>query len=104
MFSFFSKLFGPKVDFKALVEDGALILDVRTPEEFNGGHIQGSVNIPVQIIASKVNDLRKRGKPIITVCRSGARSGTAASILKSAGIEAFNGGPWNRLERELHNR
>ena len=101
MFDFLSKLFGPKADFKALVQQGAIILDVRTPEEFRDGHIKGSLNIPVQVIQGKIADLKKKGKPIIAVCRSGARSGTAVGMLKDAGIEAYNGGAWNALENVI---
>ena len=49
MFSFFKNLFGPGTDYKALVEAGAIIIDVRSPQEFDGGHIKGSKNIPVNI-------------------------------------------------------
>jgi rhodanese-related sulfurtransferase len=42
MFSFFKNLFGPGTDYKALVEAGAIIIDVRSPQEFDGGHIKGS--------------------------------------------------------------
>ncbi|MCK6694778.1 MAG: rhodanese-like domain-containing protein, partial [Thermoanaerobaculia bacterium] len=98
MFNFLRKLFGPKADFKALAQNGAIILDVRTPEEFNSGHVEGALNIPVQILQGKIADLKKKGKPIIAVCRSGARSGMAVGMLKNAGIEAYNGGPWNTLK------
>lgn len=101
MFDFLKKLFGPKADFKALVQKGAIIVDVRTPEEYRDGHIDGSLNIPVQVIQGKIADLKKKGKPIIAVCRSGARSGMAAGILKNAGIEAYNGGPWNVLKNDI---
>jgi phage shock protein E len=101
MFSFIKKLFGPGADFKALVQQGALIIDVRTPGEFGGGHIKGSQNIPVDKIAAQVEKLKKTGKPIITCCRSGARSGMAAGILKQNGIQAYNGGPWNVLNAKI---
>ncbi len=101
MFSFIKKLFGPGADFKALVQQGALIIDVRTPGEFGGGHIKGSQNIPVDKIATQVEKLKKTGKPIITCCRSGARSGMAAGILKQNGIQAYNGGPWNVLNAKI---
>lgn len=101
MFSFLKNVFGPSADFKAIAAQGALILDVRTPEEFRGGHIKGSLNIPVQVLQNKIADLKKKGKPIIAVCRSGARSGMAADMLKSAGIEAYNGGAWDSLEHNL---
>lgn len=101
MFNFLKNLFGPKADFKALVQNGAIILDVRTPEEFKNGHVEGSLNIPVQVLQGKIAELKKKGKPIIAVCRSGARSGTAAGMLKNAGIEAYNGGPWNSLKNAI---
>lgn len=101
MFEFLKKFFAPSVNFKELMEQGALIIDVRTPEEYRQGHIQGSLNIPLQNLPGKLNDLRKKDKTIITVCRSGARSGTAVGILKKAGMEAFNGGPWNRLQNQI---
>jgi phage shock protein E len=101
MFSIFKKLFGPGTDFKALVQQGALIIDVRSPGEFSGGHIKGAQNIPVDKIANQVAKLKKTGKPIITCCRSGARSGMAAGILKQNGIEAYNGGPWNVLNSKI---
>ena len=101
MFEFLKKLFGPGVNFKELVEQGALIVDVRTPDEYKQGHIEGSLNIPLQILPGKLKDLQKKGKTIITVCRSGARSGTAVGILKNAGMEAYNGGPWNRLQNQI---
>lgn len=96
-----SKLFGPKTDYKALVADGALIVDVRTVAEYRSGHIEGSRNIPLDQIASKVKELKKSGKPVITVCRSGARSGMARTTLERAGITAYNGGPWNSLLRKI---
>lgn len=102
MFQFLRKLFGPKADFKALVSSGAIVLDVRTPEEFKTGHIKGSVNIPVQVLQGKLADLKKKGKPIVAVCRSGARSGMAVNMLRGAGMEAYNGGAWNALEYELN--
>jgi rhodanese-related sulfurtransferase len=97
MFGFLKKIFGPGVDFKALKENGAIIIDVRSPQEFDHGHIQGSKNIPLDKIQREVASIKKMGKPIITVCKSGARSGMAKSILKSAGVEVYNGGPWNIL-------
>jgi rhodanese-related sulfurtransferase len=101
MFSFLKKLFGPGTDFKALKETGAIIIDVRSSQEFDRGHIQGSKNIPVNIIQKEINSIKKLNKPIITVCQSGTRSGMAKSILKSAGIEVYNGGSWFGLRNKL---
>jgi phage shock protein E len=101
MFSFFKKLFGPGTDYKLLVQNGAVIIDVRSPQEFDNGHIKGSKNIPVNIIQREVHSIKKMGKPIITVCQSGARSGMAKGILKNAGIEVYNGGSWHGLRSKI---
>lgn len=101
MLSLIKNLFGPGTDYKTLIAEGAVIVDVRTPGEFRGGHIKGSVNIPVDSIRQHVNDLKKKGKTVITCCASGMRSSSAASILKSAGIEAHNGGSWMSLQQKI---
>lgn len=101
----FSNIFGTGSDSTAQIKDmlaqGALIIDVRSPEEYSGGHITQSVNIPLNRIPDKVNDLKRKNKPIITCCRSGARSGMAADQLRAAGIQVVNGGPWNSLEAQM---
>ncbi|ULQ51541.1 rhodanese-like domain-containing protein [Flavihumibacter fluvii] len=100
--SFLQNLFGPKADFKAIKANGAIIVDVRSEGEFASGHIPGSINIPLDQINSKLNDLKKKNVPVITVCRSGARSGMAKSQLSAAGLEAYNGGPWDSLINQLN--
>ncbi|MEP3836450.1 MAG: rhodanese-like domain-containing protein [Algibacter sp.] len=80
---------------------GAIIIDVRTVNEYNQGAIPGSKNIPLQTINTKVSEIKKLKKPVITCCASGMRSGNAASILKSSGIEAINGGGWTSLRNKL---
>ena len=98
MFGFLKKLFGgTATDFKALLAKGAVIIDVRTPAEYKAGHIPGSKNIPLDVIGSKAGELKKAGKPVITVCRSGNRSGIAKSKLGAAGVEVYNGGAWQSL-------
>lgn len=83
------------------IERDAVIIDVRTYEEFAAGHIKNSKNIPLQIIESKINDIITLNKPIIVCCRSGMRSGQANSILKRNGIESMNGGGWQSLQNKL---
>jgi phage shock protein E len=83
------------------VASGAMIIDVRSPQEFDAGHVKNSKNIPLQTIQKAIPELKKSGKVVITVCRSGSRSGMAKSILKSAGIEVYNGGPWNVLKSKI---
>jgi rhodanese-related sulfurtransferase len=97
-----SVLFGNnKTDFKSLVDNGALIVDVRSPQEFASGHVDGSVNMPLDTIGSKAAFLKKGGKPVITCCRSGARSGMAQEVLKNAGVEVYNGGAWDNLRQKI---
>jgi phage shock protein E len=102
MFEFLKKMMGgSSTDYRDLVSNGAVILDVRTTGEFQSGHIKGAVNIPVQILPQKLNQLDKN-KPIITCCASGMRSGTAKSMLISAGFsQVFNGGSWFDLESKI---
>lgn len=80
---------------------GAIIVDVRSKGEYNGGAIPGSKNIPLQNISSKMNEIKKWDKPVITCCASGMRSASAATILKSNGVEAINGGGWFSLSQKL---
>lgn len=102
MLGFLQKLlFGNPVDYKELMNRGALIVDVRTPNEFKSGHIQGSKNYPLDSLRGKVNDLKKLNKPVITVCLSGGRSSVAKNMLKGAGIEVYNGGPWTSLRGKI---
>jgi rhodanese-related sulfurtransferase len=87
---------GPKVDLKEVLTKGATILDVRSTGEYASGHIKGSLNIPLDQLEQKLGKLPK-DKAIITCCLSGARSGRAVDILKSKGMEAYNGGGWSSL-------
>ena len=97
----FGNLFGKGPDFGEMLDNGAAIIDVRSPQEFRGGHIKGAVNIPVDQIGSKLSKIRKMGEPVILCCASGMRSGRATSILKREGIEAYNGGSWSGLQRKV---
>jgi phage shock protein E len=83
------------------IEKGAVIIDVRSPGEFAGGHIKGSKNIPLNEIGAKINDIKKLNKPVIACCASGMRSSQATSILKQNGIDAINGGGWQSLQSKL---
>ncbi|MCX8020288.1 MAG: rhodanese-like domain-containing protein [Chitinophagaceae bacterium] len=103
MFKFLEKLLGKtSVNYRQLLRQGAIIIDVRTPAEYREGHIKESINIPLDTIRSKVQEIKSKNKPVITVCRSGNRSAVAKSILKSAGIEAYNGGGWQSLLAKLN--
>ena len=103
MINTLKKLFGmgPKVDFSELMKQGAQIIDVRSPAEFNGGHIKGSVNIPLQNLQASIGKIKK-DKPVITCCASGMRSASAKNILQSKGYQnVHNGGGWSSLQSKL---
>lgn len=69
-----------------MVENGddIVLIDVRTPEEYNAGHILGAINIPYDTIAELITDVPKDSQ-IVLYCRSGRRSGIAADVLKEMG-------------------
>lgn len=98
-----SKIFGSgaKVDLKQLVAQGAVIMDVRTPAEFNSGHIKGAINVPLQNIEKSLSKFKK-DQVIITCCASGMRSGSARGILRSKGFtNVHNGGGWASLKAKI---
>jgi phage shock protein E len=77
-----------------LIRSGkATIVDVRTPVEFMGGHVEGSINIPLQDIPKRIKEFKTMSN-IILCCASGARSGQASLLLKQNGIECENAGSW----------
>ena len=92
---------GKSESVKEFMDKGAIIIDVRTPGEFQGGHIKGSKNIPLNTIGNQIESIKKLNKPVIACCASGMRSSQATSILKSNGIDAMNGGGWMSLENKL---
>jgi phage shock protein E len=101
MLGFIKKIFGSSsADLGHLLANGAVVLDVRTKNEFDAGHIKGSKHIPLDKIQTQMDQIRRLNKPVITVCRSGSRSAMAKKILSNAGIEAYNGGSWLLLKNK----
>jgi len=89
---------GPKVDYKELIANGAIIIDVRTRNEFAGGNVEGSLNIPLDQLSSGIKKIKDKEKIIIACCASGMRSASAKAILKSMGYKnVHNGGSWYNL-------
>jgi rhodanese-related sulfurtransferase len=78
------------------------IIDVRSRMELMGGHVEGSVNIPLQEIPEHVEEIKAMGE-IILCCASGNRSGQAVNYLKAQGVECENGGGWMELNFKLQN-
>jgi len=103
MFAAIKKMlgFGPSVNYAELMQNGAKIIDVRTKGEYAGGHIKGSMNIPLDTLSKNLSKLKKTDT-IITCCASGMRSASAKSILKTNGFaEVHNGGGWLSLQNKI---
>ncbi len=79
-------------DGRRRVAEGALLLDVRTPQEFAEGHVPGAKNIPVQELAQRIAELGA-ARRVVVYCRSGGRSASAAQILRQAGHDVLDVGP-----------
>ena len=77
------------------------IIDVRTQAEFIGGHVEGSINIPLQEIPVRIQEIKNLDQPIILCCASGNRSGQATAFLKSHNIDCSNGGSWFEVKSKL---
>ena len=81
------------VDLKA-----ATIIDVRTPGEFSGGNIEGSINIPMDEVVDRIEEFRAIAGDIIVCCLSGGRSGQVCGYLQQNGFNNVqNGGGWQML-------
>lgn len=84
-----------------LLDQGAIILDVRTKKEWDNGHIKNAKHIPLDDLKNHVAELKKLNKPVITCCASGARSASAAEFLNLNNIISTNGGGWMSLNKKL---
>ena len=97
----FQSLFGggQTVDLKSVINEGAFLVDVRTPVEFAEGHVKGSVNIPLDTVPSQLSKFKNKTN-IVVFCRSGARSSQAQSILNKEGFtNVINGGTWHQVSQ-----
>ncbi|WP_372806766.1 rhodanese-like domain-containing protein [Pontiella sp.] len=90
-------------DIPQLIQDGALVVDTRTAGEFNGGHIEGAINIPYDRITNGIGQhTTDKAKEIVVYCHSGSRSGSAKAALLSAGYtNVVNGGSLSRMRSVL---
>ena len=98
------KILGIKtIDFAQLIQEGAIVLDVRTTSEFANGHIKGSVNVPLNKLPQYLPKLKDKTQPIITCCASGSRSAEAVNVLHYHGYtNLHNGGSWFRLNAKIY--
>ncbi len=104
MLNWLKTLFSSGPNIADLLAEDAIVLDVRSQAEYQSGHVKDSMHVPLPQLSKKINAIKKRKKTIVTVCASGMRSGKAAKILRSHGVEAHNGGPWQSVERLRSNQ
>ena len=100
----FKKLIGlgPSANYAQLVRDGALVLDVRTPSEFEQGHVPGAMNIPIEKLRDNMHQLANKKATIIACCTDGAKSWYAKNLLDATGYNhVYNAGSWKKLNRRL---
>lgn len=99
----FFNLFKPKRsmddEIQEYLDNGAIVIDVRTEAEYADGHVPGSTNIVLDTIPERVEEIKALGKSFIAVCRSGARSGQATEFLNEEGLDIINGGPWQIVDQ-----
>ncbi|MFV0141094.1 rhodanese-like domain-containing protein [Empedobacter falsenii] len=83
------------------IKEYVFLVDVRTPEEFNSGSVDGAINIPLSVLEQELSQFKNK-ENIIVFCRSGARSGNAQIMLQQHGFEnVVNGGPWQNVQQAL---
>jgi phage shock protein E len=75
---------------RRMVQAGARLVDVRTPGEFAAGHIDGAINVPLQELEGRLQELGPKREAIVLYCRSGNRSNSAAKLLRGAGFAAVH--------------
>lgn len=73
------------------------IIDVRTREEFQRGHAAGSVNIPVNGLALRIEEVKSLKSPLVLCCASGGRSSMGSHLLKQHDITCHDAGSWNNV-------
>lgn len=84
--------------YQDLIKNGAKVLDVRSKEEFENGHVEGAINISVNDVQSNMAEIKKMGSPLIICCLSGGRAGLAKALIQAAGIkDVYNAGGWENL-------
>lgn len=98
---FLSSLFGggsSNSNIQQIIADGAVIIDVRSPGEFSGGHPKGAVNIPLDTIQNNILKIKNYKKPVVLCCASGNRSSSAKKVLIKNGIEdVHDAGSWRSI-------
>lgn len=85
----FSKAIEPAAVQRRLEQEPLFLVDVREPDEWEEGHIEGATHIPLGELAQRLGEL-PRDRELIMVCRSGSRSGLACEYMESLGYDVVN--------------
>ena len=88
---------GNKKNYKELLNEGAIIVDVRTESEFKSGHLENSINMPLKDLTYRISEFDKKDN-IVTVCALGIRAESAKKYFESKGYKVANGGRWTNLK------
>lgn len=84
-----------------VLKEKPFLVDVRTPQEFAEGSVEGAINIPLSEVESQLSQFEGKEK-IVVFCKSGARSGNAKKILNKHGIDQVtNGGSWQNVKKAM---
>ena len=84
-----------------LIKSGATIVDVRSREEFEQGHVTSSVNIPLNEVVARIDEFKSIEQPFLVCCLSGGRSEQATEYLQSMDIKCLNVGGWQQVKSLL---
>ncbi|MDO5654859.1 MAG: rhodanese-like domain-containing protein [Flavobacteriaceae bacterium] len=79
------------------------ILDVRSIGEYAEGRVESSINIPLDQIQERLDEIKSLAQPIVLCCQSGGRSGVATEFLTKEGVNCFNGGGWEQVDQAIEN-
>lgn len=103
MFSLFKNMFSDNSSqLSEMLSQGVPVIDVRSSSEFASGHVKGSINIPLDQIPARVQELKKYDR-LVVCCRSGNRSGQAKQFLEANGFkDVVNGGSWENVNNNLN--
>jgi phage shock protein E len=104
MFGIFKNMFAQENNsqLSEAIQNGAYLVDVRTPAEFSVGSAKGAVNIPLDKMGSHLEKLKGK-KSILVFCKSGMRSAQAKSILEQNGFHnVINGGTWTNVQSVIN--
>lgn len=87
-------MFLPQTEARLLLDRGALVVDVRTQDEFRVGHAPGSLHLPLHLVPHLAAERLPADRPLLVCCASGSRSHLAVQHLRGMGYEVQNLGPW----------